>query len=299
MHPYLWAEPYIGSYRAMLLLGFIGGFLLARWRAKKSGLSPRHIDNLVLLLMVIGPAGARLCSRMFYSPKPLGFWETLKLWEGGGLVFYGGAIAGFLTVIIYAKVRKISTPRLLDIMAPSLALGLAFGRVGCFMSGCCWGDVCATPQTLSALSPVKQLQVQTVPSVSSANMPFAVQFPAESAAFEQHHKLGLLSHGETKSLPVHPTQIYEVILALGLCLWLNSRFKAKQRDGDIVWFCGIGYAIVRFPVEFIRADSPQTYFAGLTFSQVVSVWILIACIAGFFVTRVLSRGAVAELPKTV
>ncbi|MFN7141960.1 MAG: prolipoprotein diacylglyceryl transferase, partial [Limisphaerales bacterium] len=186
---------------------------------------------------------------------------------------------------------------MLDLLAPSLALGLAFGRMGCFMSGCCWGDLCVQPQQLVELSATQRLQVQTFPSLSPATMPLAVQFPPTSGAFEQHHKLGLVSHHEQKSLPVHPTQLYEVLMALTLCVVLNTRFKRKMHNGDILWFAGLGYSVMRFSVEFFRAESPQIYFGSLTFSQMVSLWIAVCSIVGFCLVRVIYRLQLAEQPK--
>src|ERR1041385_3508455 len=107
------------------------------------------------------------------------------------------------------------------IFAPGLALGLAFGRVGCFMAGCCWGDLCVEPSALSKVPPaVTPWQIQTFASLSPSHFPLAVRFPPNAGAFEQHRHLGLISADATASLPVHPVQLYEACLALILCAWL-------------------------------------------------------------------------------
>ncbi|MEO6182946.1 MAG: prolipoprotein diacylglyceryl transferase family protein, partial [Verrucomicrobiota bacterium] len=208
MYREILSHPHIGSYSALLLMGYFAAYLLARWRAKKNQVEGRHIDNLVLLLLVICPIGARFFSRLFDFPTPIGLWEALKIWKGGGLVFYGGMVFGVIVVVAYAKATKIRLLEFSDVLAPSLALGLAFGRVGCFLSGCCWGDVCLQPSQLASIkSPLTHYQLQTFPALSPPNLFLAVKFPPETGAYEQHQALGLISAQAARSLPVHPAQL--------------------------------------------------------------------------------------------
>ena len=273
MHREIFTHPYIGSYSAMLLAGFIAAYFLARWRARRNQIEGRHIDNLVLLLLVICPMGARFFSRLFDFVPSIGFWEALKIWKGGGLVFYGGMIFGVLLVINYVAITKISFLQLGDVLAPSLALGLAFGRVGCFLSGCCWGDVCVAPSQLEPIkSAITRHQLQTFPALSPPDFFVAVKFPPESGAFEQHQKLGLIPSGAAHSLPVHPAQLYEASLVLCLCLFLNWAFNYRRARGEIIAAFAVGYGIIRFAVEFFRADTPPIYF-GMSLSQVISIGI--------------------------
>ncbi len=271
MYREIFTHPHIGSYSAMLLAGFIAAWLLARWRARRNQIEGRHIDNLVLLLLVICPMGARFFSRLFDFVPFIGFWEALKLWKSSGLVFYGGMIFGVMVVIVYAAIMKISLLQLGDVLAPSLALGLAFGRVGCFLSGCCWGDVCVTPRQLVPIkSAFLRHQLQTFPALSPPNFFLALKFPPESGAYEQHQKLGLISSDAAHSLPVHPTQLYEAALVLGLCLFLNFVFNRRRAQGEIIAAFAFGYGIIRFTVEFFRADTPPIY-SGMSISQVLSI----------------------------
>jgi len=79
------------------------------------------------------------------------------------------------------------------LLAAPLAVGLAFGRIGCFMAGCCWGDVCVDQSKLAALPDAKvRYQIDTVPFLSPARFPLAVQFPTDCGALNQHIALGLL-----------------------------------------------------------------------------------------------------------
>src|SRR6188474_3755920 len=100
MHPELIPYGHIGSYPVLMLSGFFFGYLMARWRARRIGFESRHVDNISLLLLIMGPLGARLASRIFYLPgTTLG--SIFKVWEGGGLVFYGGLIMGVLSALVY------------------------------------------------------------------------------------------------------------------------------------------------------------------------------------------------------
>jgi phosphatidylglycerol:prolipoprotein diacylglycerol transferase len=270
MHKILISEPRIGSYSALLLLGLLGGYLIARWRATRVGIKGSHIDNLALLISVFSLFGARFFSWLFYFPPGVSLWTALRD-TGGGMVFYGGLIFGILTVLIYAKVARLPLSGLLDVFAPGLALGLAFGRIGCFMAGCCWGDVCIGPNEAPIIAARdSEWQVRTFPLVSPAGFPLAVRFPNDAGAFEQHRKLGLIDETAIRSRPVHPVQLYEAGLALALCLFLHSWFQKRHWSGQVFCLLILNYAVIRFAMEFLRADNPPIYL-GLTLSQVISL----------------------------
>ena len=240
----------------------------------------RHIDNITLLVAITGLAGARVFSWLFYFPPGFSLWQAL--WEpGGGLVFYGGVVGGLASAIAYALFSRVNLRALLDVLAAPLAAGLAFGRIGCFMAGCCWGDVCVDQRQLAALpNPQVRYQIDTVPFISGARFPLAVRFPADCGALNQHIALGLLPPTATQSLPVHPVQLYESSLAFLLAFSLQRRFRHRKWAGQVFcWFLG-GYGIIRFSMEFLRADNAPIYF-GLTLSQVISLIALAACVIIF------------------
>ena len=163
----------------------------------------------------------------------------------------------------------------MDCVAPSVALGLAFGRIGCFLAGCCWGDVCVDKEhLLSMKDPAALKRIHTIPAISTAGWPLAVQFPERSSIYKQHSRLGLVTEANSQSLPVHPVQLYEAALAAILCMYLCSRHRLLRRAGNVSLGLLIGYGLIRFATEFLRADN-KVYAFGLTFSQVVSVWILL------------------------
>ncbi|MEO7297628.1 MAG: prolipoprotein diacylglyceryl transferase [Verrucomicrobiota bacterium] len=305
MYREILTHPHIGSYSALLLAGFIAAYFLGRWRATRNQIEGRHIDNLVLLLLIVTPIGARFFSRLFDFPEPIGLWEALKVWKGGGLVFYGGLIFGIALVVAYVLITKISFLQFGDVLAPSLALGLAFGRVGCFLSGCCWGDFCGNPAQLALIkNAITKHQIQTFPALSPKDFFLAVRFPPETGAYEQHQTLGLISAKAATSLPVHPAQLYEAGLALCLCLLLNAAFKHRRGRGEVFAQFAIGYGVIRFAVEFFRADTPPVYF-GMSISQVISIGIGVAGCALFAYSRLPAqkilpqKSPVCDLASTV
>src|SRR5262245_4999476 len=134
MKPALLLYPHISAYPVLLLFGFFFGWLLARSRARFYGILLHALATIGLLLSFACLFGARFFARLFYAK--LRFLEALKVWEGDGLVFYGGFLFGIGAVLLYGFVRKIRLLNLVDCVAPTVALGLAFGRIGCFMAGC-------------------------------------------------------------------------------------------------------------------------------------------------------------------
>lgn len=188
------------------------------------------------------------------------------------MVFYGGLIFGIITTLAYAKLARLSLGNLMDSLAPGVALGLAVGRIGCFMAGCCWGDVCVTRSELTHPSSHLAWQLRTFPAISGPEFPLAVSFPAEAGAYRQHRKLGLIADTAGRSRPVHPVQLYEAVLAFGLCLLLHHRFVRRRWPGQIALGLALGYAAIRFATEFLRGDNATVYW-GLTLSQVISVLI--------------------------
>src|SRR3954468_9311127 len=201
MHRILVSSPVIGTYSFCLLLGLLCGYFVARFNARRIGMERRHIDNVTLLGAITGLAGARIFSWLFEFPPGFSLWQALRQ-TGGGLVFYGGVIGGLVSVIAYCLLKAVRLRDVLDVLAAPLAVGLAFGRIGCFMAGCCWGDVCVDQRQLSALpTATARYEINTVPFLSSAKFPLAVCFPIDCGALNQHIELGLLPPTATQSLP--------------------------------------------------------------------------------------------------
>ena len=131
----------IFGFATMLLTAFAVCTWLACRRGARAGIAPERIQDLVMWLFVGGIAGARIVYMVQYH-RP--WYEFFQIWQGG-IVFYGSAAGGILAYLLAHRfiLRKynISTWKLGDVLAPSIALGLCIGRVGCFLNGCCYGQV--------------------------------------------------------------------------------------------------------------------------------------------------------------
>jgi phosphatidylglycerol:prolipoprotein diacylglycerol transferase len=236
------------SYGVMMAVAFLAGLWTAGRRAPLGGIAGEKIVDLGPWLI----AGAIVGARIFYvvsywreqfADKPL---LEIFMVRHGGLVYYGGLIGASLACLNYAKVRKLPLWKVADILAPSIALGYVFGRIGCLLNGCCYGRACS--------------------------MPWAIHFP--------------LDH-ETAGQPVHPTEIYDSLLNLGMYLALAWLYRRKRFDGQIFATYLVGYAITRSFVECFRGDYSLAHFhAGLTPAQLVSIAIIAA---GLLLFALLSR----------
>ena len=128
------------TYGLMLAVAFLVGIYLATRAAERAGVKPEIFADLGIVVILSAILGARLFYVLFYDLQytlahP---GELLKL-QQTGLVFYGGLIFSVGAGLIFCRLKSIPIPLALDIAAPSIALGQAIGRIGCFMSGCCYG----------------------------------------------------------------------------------------------------------------------------------------------------------------
>jgi phosphatidylglycerol:prolipoprotein diacylglycerol transferase len=146
----------IRGYGVMIMLAVIASVSLAAWRAKRLGLDPDLIFSLAFWMLVPGIVGARAFYVIEYWPDywrwytdPSGglgtFLGELINVTKGGLVVYGAFFGGVAGLLLFVRKGRLPLLALADLIAPSLVLGLAIGRIGCLMNGCCYGAVCDYP----------------------------------------------------------------------------------------------------------------------------------------------------------
>jgi phosphatidylglycerol---prolipoprotein diacylglyceryl transferase len=219
---------------------FLAGMWTATRRAPRIGISGEVVADLIIPWLLIGGiVGARLMFVVTYWQdefvgKP--WWEVFMI-QRGGLVFYGGMIGAALTTIVYARYKKVSLWKLADILAPSIALGSMFGRIGCLMNGCCFGHAC--------------------------ELPWAIRFPAD------HHTGGQPVH----PTQIYDA-LFNLALYAGLAWLFRHR---RKFDGQIFAIFLMCYAITRSTVEFFRGDYGDNHLHnGFTPAHLLSVGILVA-----------------------
>jgi phosphatidylglycerol:prolipoprotein diacylglycerol transferase len=406
----------IRGYGIMLLVAIVTGVLLAVWRARRMGVHPDVIFSLAWWMGLAGIAAARA----FYIIQ---YWdefqrptvkETLLAMLNvtqGGLVVYGSAIGGMSAGAWFLRRHKLPVLAIADVVAPCMVLGLALGRIGCFLNGCCFGGVCELPWAvqfpqrsppyfrqhqlgqlhgfqivesesgrpvvgavdpdgpaaragLRTGDPIAAIQISpeaalhaagatpafageelvvtladdskrrlTIPAWDNAGRPsgearlgleaapladgsativkIAVGGPAESAGLQAGDKLTAVRLPPTssmgvaqdvmqwagsqvavetdrgriawrqdglpsRSLPVHPMQIYSSLNAFVIFFFLWVYYPFRTRDGEVIaWLITI-YPVTRILEEMIRTDEPAQFGTALSISQLVSIAMLIA-----------------------
>ena len=148
MHPdFLHIGPLdIHTYGVFVAIGFIVGLAVATRRARQEGIDPERIADLGVWLIVSGMLGGKLFHIIFFWNDFIYGWHAEGLRSlRQGFVFYGGFIVASLTAVAYTSLKRLPVGKMVDIFAPSVALGHAFGRLGCFFNGCCYGRPCSLP----------------------------------------------------------------------------------------------------------------------------------------------------------
>jgi len=254
MHPFLF-DLRMGSfhlhpptYGIFLALAFSAAYFMSLRRAFKLGDNPKHIENLFLIVVVASILGSRLFHVIFEEPAyyfahPE---KIIAVWEGG-YTLYGAMLASILGVFLYCRRRRLSFFHFGDIAAPSTAIGIFLGRLGCFFAGCCWGK----------------------PTHSFLGVRFT-------------HPLTFC---ELKNTPLHPSQLYEAVGCLLIFFYLEWRFKNRKYPGQILLEGLVSYSVLRFIVEVFRGDAYRGYVGLLSYSQLVSVIVFAGAVFAIFRMR--------------
>ena len=255
MRKFLFELPALGiavpSFGLALLLACVSALALAVWRARRERIDPDEVMGLAAWLMTGGFLGARALYVVAHPETIRGLADALRFWQGG-IVYYGCLIGGLIGSILYWRQTRFPFRAMADVVAPTLALGSAIGRVGCFLNGCCYGAVC--------------------------HAPWAVTFPAGSPPWARHVQAGLIPLDAVRSLPVHPAQLYAVADGLLLLALLTWYFPRRRRDGEVMALLMVTYPLTRSLIEALRDDEPHAYL-GLTLSQAISVVVFVAGLA--------------------
>jgi phosphatidylglycerol:prolipoprotein diacylglycerol transferase len=226
------------TYGFLLAAGFLIALKVAATRGRRFGVEANLMMDLGLYILISALVGAKLLLLIVdwdhYRHDPF------SLIRSGG-VFYGGLVAAVATAIWFFRKHRLSVWMMTDIMAPSVALGHAIGRLGCFSAGCCYGKPTSAPWGVTFTDPYAREIV-----------------------------------GVPLNVALHPTQLYESgveFLLFGLLLFLSGR---KKFDGQIFWIYVGCYSLARFVIEFFRGDIERGFVLGgaLSTSQVIALVLL-------------------------
>ena len=202
---------------------------------------------------------------------------ALKFWQGG-LAFYGGFVLAVGVAVVFLRRRRIPFLQMADLCAPMIAFGLIFGRVGCLLAGCCFGNPTDLPVGLSfpgeARAPVNGAcpKFYDLVTTEAGTQVCAIGSPA----LVRHLERGLLHAPAHESLPVHPTQAYEALFCLAIFLYLFFWRRPRVRfTGQTFWEMCLLYGLGRFAVEFLRADDRGLWLGDtLSTSQLIALPII-------------------------
>ena len=238
----------IRSYGLMLALSFLAGVYYVQ-RISTRDKKPFDVFLTVAYIMVFGGViGARLGYVLLHLSEFKGSWGAVfNPFHSGqfgiaGLNLYGGVLLAIGGTIAYCRWKKLSILDIFDYFSPTLGLGLAITRIGCFLNGCCFGTPC--------------------------DLPWAIRFPEGSIPW---YVFG--------NQPLHPAQLYSSLYGLLLFLWLHYLLKRRSFTGQIIAVLFIAEAIFRFAIEYVRYyEEAMVFTLGSlqpTYNQVVSLFLFL------------------------
>ena len=257
----------IHTYGILVAAGFLVAMTLAGRAAERAGLDRDKVLDLSFGILLAAMIGSRVLFIIVnWDEYRNDFAGIFQFWKGG-LVFYGGFLGAVAFSVYYMRKHQMEFFRYADVLGPTVAIGQALGRLGCFAAGCCWGGAC------------------------DAHFAFAARFPPESLAYQSQIATHLIQPGAPTTIPIHPTQLYEaagtLLIFLALTLW-RSR---KRFHGELLALYLMLYAPLRATVETLRGDEERgrvfNFLGGwargawwnLSTSELISIGIFFAGVA--------------------
>ncbi len=262
MHPILF---HIGSYEVpsygvALTIAFAVGIAIGRRRARARGIDEERVIDACLIALATSLIGARLlwvATHLDAFAGPGASWLDAvnpfgsRRFGFSGLSMMGGVVLATLSGLGYLAWRGLPLLRTADALMPSVLLGEGITRIGCFLNGCCYGHPCEGWLCLA--------------------------FPPGSGA-----------HAAFGGVPVHPTQLYTSVLAVGGFFALSALWRARLADGVVFFAFLVWIGTQRLLMDLLRFHDPGTIWAhlagiGIPSSSLLSAALVAAGLAGLAV----------------
>jgi len=329
MYPELFKIPFtlltVKSYGLMMVIGFLSAVFLIRRLSRNITPNPQLVTNAALYSLIGGVVGARLFFVVHYFDQFRGrLLSVFAVWQGG-LELLGGVLLAIIVIFFYLWRYKLPIRRYLDILAVGLLLALAFGRIGCFLNGCCFGKPTELPWAVrfpyGSLAYESQIYRDLGRNRPQPRLQLPIEFfgysddkgiwrqglkPYENLTREQKD---MVDNGPYSCLPVHPTQLYSSANAAILCIilylfWRRARNAGSSKKPNRLFIkpgCTFSlmfilYGITRFFIEFLRDDNPFE-FDGLTISQNISIALIVLGLVLMAIFTASKPGVIASKAK--
>lgn len=232
------------TYGFMAAIGLLAGLTVAVRNSKRQGVNEDYAWNLGIIAILSAVVGAKVLfvlDNWSYYGAHLGAIFSLDLLRTGGW-WEGGIIAAVAACAWYMRRHRMKALAISDAFAPGIALGHAFGRIGCFAAGCCWGK--------------------------PTDLPWGVTFTSQLAQQWVGTPLGI---------KLQPTQIYESLFEFLNFAFLTWLFKRRKFDGQVIGAYLVTYGVARFFFEFLRGDPDRGNVLGvMSLVQLIMIFFVLA-----------------------
>lgn len=235
------SELAIHSYGLMIAIGILVGFLITLRMTKRYGVDTDKLSNLFLWVILAAFVGGKFFFLLEDTDRYLSDPAMLKRVMGGGFVFYGSVIFAIPTIIWWLRRNKVPAHPFFDVLAFVGPVVHSFGRIGCFLAGCCHGKVCDTWM--------------------------GVVYTRED------------SLADPLNTPLYPTQFFDIAVNIVIILTLLIFRKKQQFKGQLFLIYLIMYGVGRSIVELYRGDEERGFVLNglLSHSQLIALIIIGVC----------------------